>query len=57
MSHELDDDKNPAYLFTGIHTELLIKALSGEINLQELAKKEMANRGLDHDGNWIGFKK
>lgn len=52
-----NDDLNPAYIFQGKATELLVKAANGEINLQELVLKELENRGLDTNGKWVGFKK
>lgn len=51
----LDDDDNPRFLFSGINTCLLVAAANGEIDLNELARAEMANRGLGRDGKWIGF--
>ena len=54
---ELSDDDNPEYLFNGINNSILIAAIKGEIDLVKLAKKEMANRGLGLNGEWIGFKK
>ena len=53
---EFADELNPQFIFTLTHTELLIKILKGEINMYELAKKEMENRGLDINGNWVGFQ-
>ena len=36
-----------------------IKALSaaakGELDLNRLAREELASRGLDREGNWVGF--
>ncbi len=52
-----DDDRNPEFLFQGVVTELLVKALKGEIDLQELARQELANRHLDESGNWVGFRR
>ena len=52
----LSDDNNPEYLFNGINNSILIAAIKGEVDLMKLAKKEMANRGLDLNGEWIGFK-
>ena len=36
-------------------TELLLKLADGTLNAQELARKEMANRGLGRNGEWVGF--
>lgn len=52
----IPDEKNPLFLFQSTNVELLKMILSGEINCFQLAEMEMANRGLDNDGNWIGFK-
>ena len=37
-------------------TDILIAAARGEIDLNELAAKVLANRGLNKDGVWVGFK-
>jgi hypothetical protein len=34
---------------------LLSEAAKGNIDLNELAKRELANRGMDKDGKWVGF--
>ena len=52
---ELSDELNPQYIFATIHTELLVQALNGEIDLDKLARQEMANRGLGKDGKQVGF--
>jgi hypothetical protein len=53
----LSDEQNPAFIFSSTSSELLSKAVKGQINLADLAKKELMNRGLDINGNWIGFSK
>jgi len=53
---ELKDDLNPIFIFSSTHTDLLVKAVKGEIILLELAKKELQNRGLSENGLWVGFK-
>lgn len=58
MTHsELPDELNPEYLFSCIATELLVKAMSGEIDLNILVKNELSNRGLNNKGEWKGFNK
>ena len=52
----ISDDLNPIFIFTGIATELLTKILSGEIDITGIAARELQNRGLDHQGEWVGFK-
>ena len=51
------DDLNPNYLFTGIATNKLVAIpVNKQIDLIELANKELDNRGLDSTGKWVGFK-
>lgn len=50
------DELNPAFILSLTATELLSKITKGEINLQELAKRELENRGQNIDGVWVGFK-
>lgn len=37
-------------------TALLTAAARGEIDINALAREELANRGLDLNGQWVGFK-
>lgn len=37
--------------------EVLAAVLKGEIDLNEVARLEMASRGLDKKGTWVGFQK
>lgn len=39
-----------------ISTALLSASARGEIDLNKLAKQELANRGQDANGKWVGFK-
>jgi len=50
------DDLNPDFIFNGVFTALLTRIAKGEIDANFYARKELANRGLDLNGNWIGFK-
>jgi len=36
-------------------TAVLAAAARGEIDLNRLAREELANRGLDTHGEWVGF--
>ena len=36
-------------------TKVLASAARGEIDLNRLAREELASRGLDKDGQWVGF--
>jgi len=49
------DELNPDFLFQGTATDLLLAAASGMIDPALLARRELANRGLDLDGQWVGF--
>lgn len=52
---DVEDEQNPAFILSMTATELVSKIAKGEINVQELAKRELENRGLDIDGVWVGF--
>jgi hypothetical protein len=49
------DELNPRFIFSLTHTDLLVKAINGKIDLTQLAMIELANRGLDKNGQWVGF--
>lgn len=53
----MSDEKNPTYLFSITDVELLVMIANEQIDPVALAKKELANRGLDIDGNWVGFNR
>lgn len=52
-----EDEVNPIYLFSGTHTELLLRCANHEFNLLQMARKELVNRGLNRKGEWIGWRK
>lgn len=56
-NQNLPDELNPSFIFSGIHSKLLSAILKKEIDIIDLVKKEMENRGLDINGKWIGFGK
>lgn len=37
--------------------KLLVAALRGDIDLNALARVELANRGLNREGRWVGFER
>lgn len=53
----MQDELNPQFMFQGTATDLLVAATKGEIDLNQLVAKELAGRGLDKDGKWVGFAK
>lgn len=54
---ELHDEQNPSFLFSLTWNDLLCKIVNGEVDPVQLAKNELANRGFDHSGEWVGFDK
>ena len=36
-------------------TKVLVAVARGELDLNRLGREEMASRGLDKGGNWVGF--
>ena len=38
-------------------TNLLVAVARGELDLNHLARVELASRGLDRDGVWVGFER
>jgi hypothetical protein len=51
------DDINPRFIFSTTATVLLIEALRGDFDLKQLVRRELANRGLNTEGDWVGFDK
>lgn len=51
------DELDPRHLFSLTHTQLLVEALKGEFSLDYMAGRQLANRGLDKEGKWVGFDK
>ena len=58
MSGEVKDEENPIFIFYhNISSKFLSQIAKGEFNLQELAKRQLENRGLDINGNLVGLGK
>jgi hypothetical protein len=51
------DDINPRFIFSTTATALLVEALKGDFDIKQLIRRELANRGLNAEGNWVGFDK
>jgi hypothetical protein len=49
------DATNPAFLYSTTATPLLLVIAAGLIDPVALARRELASRGLDADGAWVGF--
>lgn len=58
-----EDNENPAdgtrprFIFSTVATALLVEALRCDIDLKALVRLELANRGLNAVGDWVGFDK
>lgn len=51
------DDENPRFIFSMTSDKVLVEALNGDFDLVYMVRRELANRGLDQNGKWIGFDK
>ena len=49
------DETNPDFLYSTTATALLLAIETGLIDPVRLARAELANRGLDANGDWVGF--
>ena len=38
-------------------TKVLVAVARGEIDLNRIAREELANRGLGRNGEWVGFER
>jgi hypothetical protein len=50
------DETLPEYLFSITHTDLLLAIAGGLIDPVAIARRTLADRGLDQDGQWVGFE-
>lgn len=51
------DETNPEHLFSLTATSLLLAAVNGLIDPTALARQQLAARGLDENGLWVGFSR
>lgn len=51
----MQDELNPALLFSTTWTDLLVRVANGELNAQDLAKVELCKRGIGAGGGWVGI--
>ena len=49
------DDLDPNFLFQSTHMELLLKVANGKIDAKRGAQDEVAKRGYDLKGKWVGM--
>lgn len=52
---DVEAEDNPSGHFQMVHGDILSAAAKGHLDLQKQAKHELANRGQDETGKWIGF--
>lgn len=52
----IPDDENPMFIFSLISSKLLTMGIRGEISFMQLAKMQLAARGQNLKGEWIGFE-
>ena len=50
------DDDNPSFIFSLTSSKLLAEAIRGDFDLIYLVRRELANRGQDSAGKWVGFE-
>ncbi|OFY95965.1 MAG: hypothetical protein A3K10_03655 [Bacteroidetes bacterium RIFCSPLOWO2_12_FULL_31_6] len=50
------DDENPGFIFSLTSTKVLVEALKGDFDIIYLVRRELANRGQDSQGRWVGFE-
>lgn len=51
-----NDDLNPKYVFNTAETSVLSFFAKNPEELLKALHQAMANRGVDADGNWVGFE-
>ncbi len=52
-----NDEININFVYQQTDTELLVTLLNPHTDAKYYLKKELANRGLDNNGLWVGFEK
>ncbi len=55
--NEISDEENPEFMFQTMHMKLVIAIANGKINAKKAALEELANRGYDKNGKWVGWDK
>ena len=57
LKSEIPDELNPVFALQSLPTSMLASVVCGAIDLNELAKRELENRGMDENGVWVGMGK
>lgn len=55
--NEMRDEENPEFLFNMVPTSLILDIVNKKVDIMYLAKKSLADRGVDKKGKWIGTDK
>jgi len=55
IPEEIHDEDNPKFAFSTMSTELLTSFAKGKYDIDFFLRSELANRGLNINGQWIGF--
>ena len=50
-----EDGLNPHFIFSDTDTDILLEIVSGDLNIIDLAKDALINRGVNKEGKWVGF--
>jgi len=51
-----EDAENPDFAFQTLSTRLLVEFNDPKVDVRYYIRKELANRGVDLNGIWIGFE-
>jgi hypothetical protein len=51
----ISDENNPLFAFSTMSTELLTAFAKKKYDIDFFLRNELANRGLNINGQWIGF--
>jgi hypothetical protein len=52
----MSDELKPEYMFQTFKTALLVKIANGEVDPMVLVGQELAKRGVNEKGEWVGFE-
>lgn len=55
-AYDIEEALVPNYAIQPLATPLLCKFAKGELDMKKLARDELANRGLNIDGKWVGHE-
>ena len=56
LAGRMPDNENPIFIFTLTDKKNLLAILNDELDIKELVKYELKNRGMNENGNFVGFK-